>query len=99
RDFHVTGVQTCALPIWHKVDRIWTIDIQSGKVKLMHKRTVDMEIAGHEFFSPDGKMIWYDLQVPRSVNFFLAGTDVLSGKEKRRSAERRVVRECRCTSS
>jgi len=68
---------------WHKVDRIWTIDIQSGKVKLMHKRTVDMEIAGHEFFSPDGKMIWYDLQVPRSVNFFLAGTDVLSGKEKR----------------
>lgn len=22
-----------------------------------------MEIAGHEFFSPDGKVIWYDLQI------------------------------------
>ncbi|MFL5739471.1 MAG: oligogalacturonate lyase family protein [Flavisolibacter sp.] len=66
---------------WHKVDRIWTINIDTKEVKLMHKRSMDMEIAGHEFFSPDGKTIWYDLQQPRSVRFFLSGTDVQTGKE------------------
>lgn len=66
---------------WHKVDRIWTIDVDSKEVKLMHKRTMDMEIAGHEWFAPDGKTIWYDLQQPRSVKFFVAGTDVNTLKE------------------
>jgi len=40
---------------WHKVDRIWTIDTQSKEVNLIHKRTMDMEIAGHEWFQQDGK--------------------------------------------
>lgn len=66
---------------WHKVDRIWHININTKEVKLMHKRTMDMEIAGHEWFAPDGKTIWYDLQQPRSVNFFVAGTDVKTGEE------------------
>src|SRR3982751_1883033 len=47
---------------WHKVDRIWTINIFTKEVKLMHKRTMDMEIAGHEWWAPDGKTIWFDLQ-------------------------------------
>ena len=68
---------------WHKVDRIWTVNVNGGEPKLMHKRTVDGEIAGHEFFSPDGKRIWFDLQMPRSATFFLSGTDLASGKEKR----------------
>lgn len=34
---------------WHKVDRIWTLNVNGGKPVLMHKRTVDGEIAGHEF--------------------------------------------------
>ena len=68
---------------WHKVDRIWTVNVNGGEPKLMHKRTVDGEIAGHEFFSPDGKRIWFDLQMPRSVTFFLSGTDLTSGNEKR----------------
>ncbi len=66
---------------WHKVDRIWTINIDTKAVKLMHKRTVNMEIAGHEWFSPDGKIIWYDLQQPRGETFYVGGTDVNSGKE------------------
>ena len=66
---------------WHKVDRIWTIDINTGKIHLMHKRSMDMEIAGHEFFSRDGKQIWFDLQMPRSVKFFLAASDVNTRKE------------------
>jgi oligogalacturonide lyase len=74
---------------WHLVDRIWTIDVRGGSPpKLMHRRTVDREIAGHEFFSPDGKTIWYDLQVPRGETFYLAGTDVETGRTTRYRLER-----------
>ena len=73
---------------WHKVDRIWTINIITKEVKLMHKRTMDMEIAGHERFSPDGKSIWFDLQQPRSVTFFYAGADIKTGKEIKYSLTR-----------
>jgi oligogalacturonide lyase len=47
----------------------------------MHERTMYMEIAGHEFFSPDGQTIWFDLQKPRGVTFYLAGLDLATGKE------------------
>ena len=73
---------------WHKLDRIWIIDISSKEVKLMHKRTMDMEIAGHEWFSPDGKTIWFDLQQPRGQTFFVAGADVSTGKEIKYSLQR-----------
>ena len=73
---------------WHKVDRIWTINVKTGENRLMHKRTIDMEIAGHEFFAPDGKTIWFDLQQPRSVNFFLGGVDVKTLQEKKYSLTR-----------
>lgn len=67
----------------HKVDRIWTIDIKTRKITKVHTRTMDMEIFGHEWFAPDGKTIWFDLQQPRSVNFFVAGTDVKTGAQKK----------------
>jgi len=73
---------------WHKVDRIWNINIKTKKNQLMHKRTVDREIAGHEFFSPDGKTIWFDLQIPRGETFYLAGNHLESGKETRYSLKR-----------
>jgi oligogalacturonide lyase len=65
---------------WNLLDRIWTIDIRTGEVKKIHSRTVEGEIAGHEFFSPDGRTIWYDLQIPRSVTFHLRGVEVATGK-------------------
>ena len=68
---------------WHKVDRIWTIRTDGSDRQLMHKRTMDMEIAGHEFFSSDGKTIWYDLQTPKSKVFWLAGVEIGSGKRTR----------------
>jgi len=68
---------------WHKVDRIWTINIDSKEVQLMHKRTINMEIAGHEWFAPDGKTIWFDLQQPRSVTFYVAGVNVNNHREKK----------------
>jgi len=73
---------------WHKVDRMWTIDIKTLAVKLMHKRSIDMEIAGHEFPSWDGKTIWFDLQIPRGQTFYLAGTNIESGEQKRYQMER-----------
>ena len=68
---------------WHKVDRIWTIRTDGTNRRLMHERTMDMEIAGHEFFSTDGKTIWYDLQTPKSKVFWLAGVEIDSGRRTR----------------
>lgn len=73
---------------WHKVDRIWTINLKTNAVKLMHKRTMDMEIAGHEWPSADGKKIWFDLQKPRGQTFFVSGVDVNTGVEKTYQMER-----------
>jgi oligogalacturonide lyase len=73
---------------WHKVDRIWTIRTDGSALRKMHTRTMDMEIAGHEFFSPDGKMIWYDLQTPRSQVFWLAGVDIATGAMTKYSVTR-----------
>jgi oligogalacturonide lyase len=66
---------------WHKVDRIWTIDINTKKVTLMHKRTMDMEIAGHEWIGASGHTIWFDLQQPKGETFFVAGANLKTGKE------------------
>ena len=40
---------------WHKVDRIWTIRTDGTQLTKIHTRTMDMEIAGHEFFGPGRK--------------------------------------------
>ncbi|HEY4417842.1 MAG TPA: oligogalacturonate lyase family protein, partial [Verrucomicrobiae bacterium] len=64
---------------WHKVDRIWTIRTDGTELKLVHRRTMAMEIAGHEFWSADGRTIWYDLQTPRGEDFWVAGYDVKDG--------------------
>jgi oligogalacturonide lyase len=61
---------------WHKVDRIWTIRTDGTGLTKIHTRTMEMEIFGHEFWSPDGKTIWYDLQTPRGEDFWIAGYDV-----------------------
>jgi oligogalacturonide lyase len=61
---------------WHKVDRIWTIRTDGTGLTKIHTRTMNMEIAGHEFWSPDGKTIWYDLQTPQGEDFWLAGYNV-----------------------
>jgi oligogalacturonide lyase len=58
---------------WHKVDRIWMIHSDGTHNTLIHKRTMAMEIAGHEFWGLDGHTIWYDWQYPRGEDFFLAG--------------------------
>lgn len=78
----------CHEGTWHEVDRIWTIRTDGSQQRLMHKRTIDMEIAGHEFWSHDGKTIWFDLQTPRSKEFWLAGVSVETGEKTRYKIER-----------
>ena len=74
---------------WHKVDRIWTIRTDGTDLKKIHTRTMDMEIAGHEFFSADGKYIYYDLQTPKSKVFWLAGYEIKTGKMVKYGMEKR----------
>ncbi|MEO8115679.1 MAG: oligogalacturonate lyase family protein [Phenylobacterium sp.] len=73
---------------WHKVDRIWTVRVDGSALTKIHTRTMNMEIAGHEFWSPDGKTIWYDLQTPRGEVFWLAGYDIATGHRRRYAVER-----------
>ncbi len=65
---------------WHFNDRTWTVRADDGKpARLLHERTMNMEIEGHEFFSQDGRTVWYDLQTPRSAVFWLAGVELATG--------------------
>jgi oligogalacturonide lyase len=81
-------LQYCHEGPWHKLDRIWHIRTDGTGVRLVHKRTMPMEIAGHEFWSADGKTVWFDLQMPKGETFFIAGVDVENGKTIRYPVER-----------
>lgn len=70
----------CHEGAWQKVDRIWTIRADGSHLQLIHHRTMRMEIAGHEFWSADGKTIWYDLQTPRGEDFWVAGYAIATGE-------------------
>lgn len=78
----------CHEGTWHEVDRIWTIRTDGSGMTLRHKRSMDMEIAGHEFWSWDGRTIWYDLQTPRSEVFWIAGVNVATGAHTRYKVDR-----------
>jgi oligogalacturonide lyase len=60
---------------WHGQDRIWSMRIGDAQPHLVHRRSMNMEIAGHEFFDSSGRSIWYDLQTPRGEVFWLAHAD------------------------
>lgn len=69
----------CHEGIWHDVTRTWLIRTDGTGLTNIHNRTMQMEIAGHEFWSADGHTAWYDLQTPRSQVFWLAGYNVKTG--------------------
>ncbi|PYP79825.1 MAG: oligogalacturonate lyase [Gemmatimonadetes bacterium] len=78
----------CHEGTWHEVDRIWTIRTDGSEMTLRHRRSMDMEIAGHEFWSWDGRTIWYDLQTPRSQVFWIAGVDIATGQRTQYRVDR-----------
>lgn len=73
---------------WHMVDRLWLIRTDGSGLQKIHTRTMNMEIAGHEFFSADGRTVWYDLQTPRGESFWLAGYEPATGRRSRYHVER-----------
>lgn len=74
---------------WHKVDRIWTIDVvKKDKPQLRHKRSLPMEIAGHEWFGSKGDAIYFDLQKPRGKTFFVAKTYLATNIEQQYELQR-----------
>lgn len=50
---------------WQLVDRIWTIRTDGTQKQLIHRRQMQMEIAGHEWWGADGQTIYYQLHFPR----------------------------------
>lgn len=70
----------CHEGTWELMDRTWIIRTDGAGLTNVHPRTMNREINGHEFFSPDGKSILYDLQTPRSRVFWLARYDIAIGK-------------------
>ena len=70
----------CHEGTWWKVDRIWTIRADGTQNKLIHKRTMGLEAVGHEFWSRDGKTIWYEIRFPWGVDHFTGGYNVETGE-------------------
>ena len=70
----------CHEGAWQDVDRIWMIHADGTHNTLIHKRTMLMEIAGHEFWGLDGETIWYDWQPPKGEDFYLAGYNLKTGR-------------------
>ena len=70
----------CHEGMWQKVDRVWLIHTDGTQNQLIHKRTMVMEIAGHEFWGLDGKTIWYDWQYPKGEDFFVASYNLETHK-------------------
>jgi oligogalacturonide lyase len=64
-----------------KVDRVWTIRADGSQNHLVHMRSNPDEIVTHEFWSHDGKTIWFDLQKTKGEEFYLGGYNVETGKE------------------
>ena len=67
---------------WQKVARIWTIRTDGSHNELMHKRTMFMEIAGHEFWGYQGDTVYYDLQTPKGEDFWLATLNLNTQKRE-----------------
>src|SRR5262245_51706220 len=70
-----TLIMFCHEGPWHGLDRVWSMRLGGAEPHLVHRRTMNMEIAGHEFFDVNGRSLWYDLQTPRGEDFWLAAAE------------------------
>jgi oligogalacturonide lyase len=68
---------------WAELDRIWLVRADGSDLRLAYKRQVPKEIAGHEFWSADGKSIWFDNPFPARTNTALSTVDVATLAVKR----------------
>lgn len=73
---------------WHRVDRMWAMRADGSGLRKLHQRTMNFEIFGHEWFGPDGRHVFYDLQTPRGQVFWVASVDLATGRRVYRRVER-----------
>ena len=75
-----TLLMCCHEGPWQLVDRIWTIRADGTQNAPVHPRIMEMEQYGHEWWSQDGKNIWYDLRMPEGVLSYIAGRNLATGE-------------------
>jgi oligogalacturonide lyase len=72
-----TLLMYCHEGAWQMVDRIWSIRTDGTQNQLIHRRILEMEIAGHEWWGADGKTLYYQLHFPRGGHVsFIASYNV-----------------------
>jgi oligogalacturonide lyase len=78
-----TVLMYCHEGPWQNNDRVWTINVDGTNLFKVHTRTMINEIWGHEFWSADGTMSWYQLQTPRGTGGvdWIAGTNLKTHEE------------------
>ncbi len=62
---HPDLLMYCHEGAWQQVDRIWIIRTDGSHNQLVHKRTMEAEMAGHEWWSADGDKIYFQLHLFR----------------------------------
>jgi oligogalacturonide lyase len=66
---------------WQKVDRLWSIRTDGSGNQLLHRRMLENETAGHEWWGADGRTVYYQLHYPPGMeSSFVASYDVVSGE-------------------
>jgi oligogalacturonide lyase len=70
----------CHEGTWQLMDRTWIICTDGTGLTNVQPRFMNFQINGHEFFSPDGKSIIYDLQTPRSHVFWVGCYEIKTQK-------------------
>jgi oligogalacturonide lyase len=71
----------CHEGAWQMVDRIWTMRTDGSHNQLIHQRTMENEIAGHEWWGADGQTVFYQLHFPRGGHVsFIASENVKTGQ-------------------
>jgi oligogalacturonide lyase len=76
-----TLLMFCHEGAWWDVDRLWLIRADGHSAPmLIQARTLQMETAGHEFWSNDGQWIYYDHKMPNAEVFWVGGYNVTTGE-------------------
>jgi oligogalacturonide lyase len=66
---------------WQKVDRLWSIRTDGTGNQLIHRRILENEIAGHEWWGADGQTVYYQLHYPPGMeSSFVASYNVVTGE-------------------
>jgi oligogalacturonide lyase len=68
--------------MFYETNRLWTIRSDGSQNQVIHERQRRDESATREFWSQDGKTIWYEWQKPRDKDIAMTGYDVATGRRR-----------------